>query len=619
MSEEVKVSQLPETETINDDDIFMIVQNNINKKIKKSQVSDIKVVSNVSELINSGYRKGGIVKTLGYYVPQDGGGAMYLIVDDDTLTIDGSFIIGLENGLKAKMIIENNTVNILSLGARKISTNNIKYDIKPFILSYLEELDNYLDLIKLYIPSGLYACSPVELQRAKGFYIYGDSGFTNTFKTKTTITSMESQDYIIKIGNFSGSTTGWVFTNIRFSSGNYEYNNLYKGFMPVSYNEIFQKALIIENSSFGKCDLLEFQGIDGPAISISSSWELYFETMNFENINAFENGCLIFETVNTSAVPEANLSDMHFGWLRFERFTGNPIQFNYNNLASGIDIECINVEHSQCVINNIPYTLIQGNPSINRYDSIINMIGSAQCTIHNIQANNMLYRYYTINNQNYSLGSVIRLMTNNINPGLIIDNFTLLNVSLPVKLIESLNDYSHVRSNIIIRNIINSTIYNLIADIKKLGDIQIGSPINKFSEAKSNSSNLKKCIDNLRRDSLQNQGLISYESSSLNEQKLILENNNTITSTGKYFLQFILSLDKFTILAKIPSGASVDVAIQSTDGTFTNIASSTLIGTGEFKIYEINITNSNYKGKLVNFGLVNNNETVICKFDSFMG
>lgn len=45
MSEEVKVSQLPETETINDDDILMIVQNNVNKKIKRKHVTDIKVSS----------------------------------------------------------------------------------------------------------------------------------------------------------------------------------------------------------------------------------------------------------------------------------------------------------------------------------------------------------------------------------------------------------------------------------------------------------------------------------------------------------------------------------------------------------------------------------------------
>lgn len=40
MSEEVKVSQLPETETINDDDILMIVQNNVNKKIKRKYITN---------------------------------------------------------------------------------------------------------------------------------------------------------------------------------------------------------------------------------------------------------------------------------------------------------------------------------------------------------------------------------------------------------------------------------------------------------------------------------------------------------------------------------------------------------------------------------------------------
>ena len=73
-------------------------------------VNDMKQATN---LINGSY-----AKTLGYYEINDGGNGLYKIVDDNTLTIDNGLVHELNNGLKAKLIIKNNIVNVKQFGAK---------------------------------------------------------------------------------------------------------------------------------------------------------------------------------------------------------------------------------------------------------------------------------------------------------------------------------------------------------------------------------------------------------------------------------------------------------------------------------------------------------------------
>lgn len=62
---------------------------------------------------------GAYVCTAGYYAPNDGGGASYLIrAKADTDTVDGGSLHELSNGLVAELIIENGTVNVKQFGAK---------------------------------------------------------------------------------------------------------------------------------------------------------------------------------------------------------------------------------------------------------------------------------------------------------------------------------------------------------------------------------------------------------------------------------------------------------------------------------------------------------------------
>lgn len=55
--------------------------------------------------------------TLGYYEVNDGGSGTYKIVDDSSLEDDGGSIHELNNGLKAKLIIKDNQINVKQFGA----------------------------------------------------------------------------------------------------------------------------------------------------------------------------------------------------------------------------------------------------------------------------------------------------------------------------------------------------------------------------------------------------------------------------------------------------------------------------------------------------------------------
>lgn len=61
---------------------------------------------------------GDVVQTLGYYEKNDGGEGLYEIVNDSSLEDDGGSVHELDNGLKAKLIIEKDTINVKQFGAK---------------------------------------------------------------------------------------------------------------------------------------------------------------------------------------------------------------------------------------------------------------------------------------------------------------------------------------------------------------------------------------------------------------------------------------------------------------------------------------------------------------------
>lgn len=441
----------------------------------------------------------------------------------------------------------------------------------------------------------------------------------NGFPIKTTITAMEdSQEYIFKIGSYTKPSTSFVFTNITISSGIYTYSDEYQNYVCESIYKILQSALIFKNCSFGKLDVLNFEYIDGSAFAIDTSWEMYFGIMNFENINAHGKACMIFDKTSTE-IANANISDSLFDYIRFERFTGNCISFEKGNLGIGLKFGSINVEPSRLLASDITYESVTNAINLERYLAIFDIKGTCDFTVDDIQENNVLFRYYEKDGKNYSFGNIINYSYENQNLSCVINSVTVGFSNREIELINNVNFPASVRTNVLINKVNNRTNYNSILNIEKFGKIKIDSTINKFSESMNVEANFKACVDFLKSDSRQERGILAYNSTAVNNKKVCLQNSNQMTSTGKSFMQYIISSDKLQIIALIPADQILAVRVQATDGTFATIASANLVGTGAFKVYDIPYTNTNYLGKIVNFGTVNDNDEVVGLFDAFNG
>lgn len=103
---------------------------------------------------------GDVVETLGYYAVNDGGGATYQIVNDNSLVDDGGSVHDLTNGLKAKLIIKDE-INVKQFGAY----GDNSHDDTTFIQNAIDFITNHattetqehLETFNvLTIPSGVY-------------------------------------------------------------------------------------------------------------------------------------------------------------------------------------------------------------------------------------------------------------------------------------------------------------------------------------------------------------------------------------------------------------------------------------------------------------------------------
>ena len=100
----------------------------------------VRVYDNV-ETMKEDYsiRAGQIVQTLGYYEPNDGGSAEYIITDTSSLT---DYQEELENTLYATLIVENNTINVKQLGAYGDGVHDDLIPLKTAVDNYNNVLFN---------------------------------------------------------------------------------------------------------------------------------------------------------------------------------------------------------------------------------------------------------------------------------------------------------------------------------------------------------------------------------------------------------------------------------------------------------------------------------------------
>ena len=112
-------------------DSFLNADNYYNKsEVDSSQTNQNNIINkkpyyfnNVANMKAYNLVAGDMAITKGYYSANDGGGSNYNIVNDNTLVDDGGSIIELNNGLRAKLII-NDKINVEQFGSYGDSIHN---------------------------------------------------------------------------------------------------------------------------------------------------------------------------------------------------------------------------------------------------------------------------------------------------------------------------------------------------------------------------------------------------------------------------------------------------------------------------------------------------------------
>ena len=154
---------------------------NLENDIITLQIESIKkkayYFDTVADMKAANLSNGDYACTLGYYKVNDGGAGRYRIrniINNDI--IDNMFIIEITNDLVSELIIDNNTVNILTLGAKKddINFNNA---------IVINEINKHS--YNCFIPEGNYYISNTVFINVEKGRIYG-----NTSKTKLIVNNL---------------------------------------------------------------------------------------------------------------------------------------------------------------------------------------------------------------------------------------------------------------------------------------------------------------------------------------------------------------------------------------------------------------------------------------------
>lgn len=579
------------------------------------QTNTIYVYPTVADMKSStALINGSTVRTLGYYEVNDGGGSLYTITNDGTLNTDEKFVILCQNSLKAKLIY-NSEVSILQLGARS-QKNNTRYDIHDYITKYIDVNEESERKFALFIPQGIFYTSPVEIV-SENYKIYGVS--TNSGKRKPTILSAwGNQEYIIKCGNsLNGSGYGTI-ENITFSSALYDdsYNR-------TSYYTISNACLVFNWVYYMTAEFLCFEYIVGTAFKISTSWELWISWLDFYHINAFGKGIFVFDEVMEN-VENGNLSDSSFNYLRFEQIIGNCIIFQNNCKGLNLHFGTINVEPS--IVSDGGYNWGEYNSEVTIEDinSVIVINGQVTFIVDNIQLNNLFWRYHTINNLNYIFGDIIHITNNQVYQA-IINAIALYFARDSVSLIKTIGNISdNPRSKITIGNVVNNSEHNMLLNVKDLSRIDLKSSIGGVNQNNNHITEygaMIPCYKNIYNTILQPHGMINYNESAVNTEKLTIKSTNNLTSVAKRLFGFTYNSTSLFVRTKIAENETIDIAvycyIPETD-SYTNIGTATLTGTGVFARYEITLNNvPRLYGSIAYFQIVNNNESTIIEVDSF--
>ncbi len=540
---------------------------------------------------------GDIVKTIGYYEANDGGGATYKIRTKIVTDEENGVIHFIGDTLVAELIIENNRINIKQLGAKNQDKTNAKYDIKPYIQKYLNLLTTKQNRVTLYIPSGVWYCSALEILNQYGFSIEGDNPSWQSYASGgTTICSYEdNQSYIFKVGSSSQMVNNFSIKNITFSSGDFVYYENGNNFrVPDTNTKNIDTALNLYYAGFGIFENLAFNHIIGKVLSFTSSWEMRFDKLLISNCSNI-NDCLIdFRPIDTSLNADANISNIEILELNVEAINGNIIKTQVGcNLIDSV-INNFHFEPFTCNLENCTqHELNDGEFDANsvKHLSLFDINGDCALVVNNIILNNIAYRYIKQNGIQYIYDTIYNI-TNTSKYAEFrsqVDNIIIqgMKKTLNILLQETEENTVKASSLFCLNNISNTSPYSCIFNVKYFPTI-INRAILRTTRNLMRSL-MNNCFnafcDFTRNADNDSRRFLYYDADVINDSMLAVK--PIATATG-IFCNSSISGSKLNIRAKIENGKTYKLKIYTP--SYSAGLETELVGTGKYKTYEIDLT-----------------------------
>lgn len=345
--------------------------------VRKAYASNnIIIFANVAEMKASNKVKVGYtLKTLGYYSPNDGGGAEYVVVDDigDSEIDDGS-IIALQKGLYAKLLISD-YVNVKQFGAY----GDGEHDDTEAIQMCINFVLNKKGI--LYIPSGVYYVTNSIIVQKGGVAEIQIIGYGATITTDKNINLL----IVCGVKNIEGEITRiqrvvieglWLQNSV--SAVGYGLYMYYYG-AEIRFRHLmcyrFNYAIYIEEGSEFVCEGVEcagsnFGGYYGgsqypPELDAQGTYFLNCYFHNNLNANLVINNCLEAYLIGGSYMSVSNSSS--YGGIYID-----------NSVNANITICCINFEQGS-------------TPTIYCNNSCLNLVFSKNQVAPSVRNANIIY------------------------------------------------------------------------------------------------------------------------------------------------------------------------------------------------------------------------------------
>lgn len=269
-------------------------------------------------------KAGDMAITLGYYEANDGGGAEYKIVSDNSLTSNDVTIHTLSNTLKAKLLWDN-VLNIKQAGAKGDGTT---VDTSAFekAIAAMKNADT------LYIPIGKYVIDET-ITIEKRINLLGATAETFAM-TGSTIYYTGHSIGILYTGNQTTRLVGIKISNLIFSGDNQSGEALLKILWT-------QFATVIENA---------FMNFKGSGVKIGATFESQFNSNMFRKLGSEENGA--FHCMDYLVSSENNTNNIHFENNTMGLNAGYWIKFSDDARSDGIWITNNKIEYDDLYYEN---------------------------------------------------------------------------------------------------------------------------------------------------------------------------------------------------------------------------------------------------------------------------